>query len=106
MRFAHTNGIGEVAGAQARAAPSGHMRNLMTNLGKRRADLAHIRLVMRLTQIGLERMGDIGLVCPHRIAQAHQCAAASIDIKRSVRLKVGALIADDARNFLGVHGPS
>ena len=51
-------------------------------------------------------MGDIGLVCPHRLAQAHEGAAASIDIKRSVRLKVGALIADDARNFLGIHGPS
>ena len=44
------------------------MRNLMTNLGKRGADLAHICLVMRLTQIGLERMGNIGLVGPHRIA--------------------------------------
>ena len=106
LRLAHTNGIGEVAGAQARAAPSGHMRNLMTNLGKRGADLAHICLVMRLSQIGLERMGNIALVRTNRIAQAHQCAAASIDIKRSVRLKVGALIADDARNFLGVHGPS
>ena len=51
-------------------------------------------------------MGDIGLVCPHRLAQAHEGAAASIDIKRGMRLKVSALIADDARNFLGVHGPS
>ena len=28
----------------------------------------HIGLVMRLSQIGLERMSDIGLVGPHRIA--------------------------------------
>ena len=44
------------------------MRDLMANLGKRRADLAHIGLVMRLSQIGLERMGNIGLVGPYRIA--------------------------------------
>ncbi len=44
------------------------MRDLMSNLGKRRADLAHICLVMRLSQIGLERMGNIGLVRPYRIA--------------------------------------
>ena len=82
------------------------MRNLMANLGKRRANLAHIRLVMRLAQIGLERMGDIVLVRPNRIAQAHERAAASIDIKRGVRLKIGTLAANDARDFLGVHGPS
>ena len=51
-------------------------------------------------------MGDIALVRTNRIAQAHQCTAASIDIKRGMRLKVSALIADDARNFLGVHEPS
>ena len=61
---------------------------------------------MRLAQIGLERMGNIGLVRPHRIAQVHERAAAGIDIKRGMRLKVDALVADDARNFLGVHGPS
>ena len=61
---------------------------------------------MRFSQIGLERMGNIGLVGPHRITQAHERTTSSIDIKRGVRLKVGALIADDARNFLGVHGPS
>ena len=61
---------------------------------------------MRLTQIGLERMGDIGLVCPHRLAQAHEDATSSIDIKRGVRLKIGALLADNARDFLGIHGPS
>ena len=82
------------------------MRNLITNLGKRGADLAHIRLVMRLSQIGLERMGNIGLVCSHRLAQAHEGATSSIDIKRGVRLKIGALIGNDARDFLGVHGPS
>ena len=82
------------------------MCDLMTNLGKRRADLAHIRLVMRLSQIGLERMGNIGLVGPHRIAQTHERTTSSIDIKRGVRLKVDALVSDDARNFLGVHGPS
>ena len=59
---------------------------------------------MRLSQIGLERMDDIGLVRTNRITQAHERTAASVDIKRGVRLKVGALIADDARNFLGVHG--
>ena len=68
LRLAHTNSIGKIAGAQARATPSSHMRDLMTNLGKRRADLAHIGFVMRLAQIGLERMGDIVLVRPHRIA--------------------------------------
>ena len=78
----------------------------MTNLGKRGADLAHICLVMRLTQIGLERMGNIGLVRPYRIAQAHEGATSSIDIKRGVRLKIGALLADNARDFLGIHGPS
>ena len=46
LRLAHTNSIGEVARAQVGTAPSGHMRNLMSNLGKRGADLAHIRLVM------------------------------------------------------------
>ena len=51
-------------------------------------------------------MGDIVLVCPNRIAQAHERAAASIDIKRGVRLKIGTLAANDARDFLGVHGPS
>ena len=61
---------------------------------------------MRLSQIGLERVGNIGLVRPYRLAQAHERAASSIDIKRGVRLKVSALIADDVRNFLGVHGPS
>ena len=40
----------------------------MTNLGKRCANLAHIGLVMRFSQIGLERMGNIGLVRPYRIA--------------------------------------
>ena len=68
LRFAHAHGVSEVTRTQARTTPSSHMRNLMTNLGKRRADLAHICLVMRLTQIGLERMGNIGLVGPHRIA--------------------------------------
>ena len=68
LRFAHTYSIGEVARAQARTTPSSHMSDLMANLGKRRADLAHIRLVMRLTQIGLERMGDIALVRTNRIA--------------------------------------
>ena len=53
---------------QARTTPSRHMSDLMTNLGKRRADLAHICLVMRLSQIGLECMGNIGLVRPYRIA--------------------------------------
>ena len=61
---------------------------------------------MRLTQIGLERTGDIALVRTNRIAQAHQCATASVDIKRGMRLKIGALIGNDARDFLGVHGPS
>lgn len=51
-------------------------------------------------------MGDIALVRTNRIAQAHQRTAASIDIKRSMRLKVSALIGNDARDFLGVHGPS
>ena len=51
-------------------------------------------------------MGDIALVGPYRITQAHERATASVDIKRGVRLKVGALIADDARNLLGVHEPS
>ena len=106
LRLAHANSIGEVAGVQARAAPSDHMRNLMANLGKRRADLAHIGLVMRLSQIGLERMGDIALVRTNRIAQAHQCATSNIDIKRGMRLKIGALIGNDARDLLGVHGPS
>ena len=78
----------------------------MTNLGKRRADLAHICLVVRLAQIGLERMGNIGLVRLYRITQAHERATASIDIKRGMRLKIGALIGNDARDFLGVHGPS
>ena len=82
------------------------MHNLMANLGKRCADLAHIRLVVRLAQIGLERMGDIVLVRPNRIAQVYERAAASIDIKRGVRLKIGTLTANDARDFLGVHGPS
>ena len=68
LRLAHTHGVGEVTRTQTRATPSSHMRNLMSNLGKRRADLAHIGLVMRLSQIGLERMGDIGLVGPYRIA--------------------------------------
>ena len=68
LRFAHAHGVGEVTRTQAWTTPSSHMRNLMTNLGKRRADLAHIGLVMRLSQIGLERMGNIGLVGPHRIA--------------------------------------
>ena len=61
---------------------------------------------MRLPQIGLERMGDIGLVRPDRIAQAYQCAAATVNVKRSVRLKVGTLIGNDARDFFGVHGTS
>ena len=68
LRFAHAHGVSEVARTQARTTPSRHMSDLMSNLGKRRADLAHIGLVMRLPQIGLERMGDIGLVGPHRIA--------------------------------------
>ena len=51
-------------------------------------------------------MGDIVLVRPNRIAQVHERAAASIDIKRGMRLKIGALAANDARDFLGVHGPS
>ena len=106
LRLAHANGVGKVTWTQVCTAPSDHVRNLMANLGKRRADLAHIRLVMRLAQIGLERMGDIVLVCPNRIAQAHERAAASIDIKRGMRLKIGALAANDARDFLGVHGPS
>ena len=68
LRLAHAHGVSEVTRTQARTTPSSHMRNLMTNLGKRRADLAHICLVMRLSQIGLERMGNIGLVRPYRIA--------------------------------------
>lgn len=68
LRFAHTHGVGKIARTQARTTPSNHVSNLMTNLGKRRADLAHICLVMRLSQIGLERMGNIGLVRPDRIA--------------------------------------
>ena len=106
LRLAHANSIGEVARTQAWATPSVHMHNLMANLGKRCADLAHIRLVVRLAQIGLERMGDIVLVRPNRIAQVYERAAASIDIKRGVRLKIGTLTANDARDFLGVHGPS
>ena len=46
LRLAHTHGVGEVTRTQTRATPSSHMRNLMSNLGKRGADLAHIRLVM------------------------------------------------------------
>ncbi len=61
---------------------------------------------MGLSQIGLERMGNIGLVGPYRIAQTHERATSNIDIKRGVRLKVGALLADDARDFLGVDVPS
>ena len=68
LRFAHAHGVSEVTRTQARTTPSSHMSDVMTNLGKRRADLAHIGLVMRLSQIGLERMSDIGLVGPHRIA--------------------------------------
>ena len=37
-------------------------------------------------------------------ASCARTVSRKLDIKRSVRLKVGALIADDARNFLGVHG--
>ena len=51
-------------------------------------------------------MGNIGFVRPHCVAQAHERATASVDIKRGVRLKIGALIGNDARDFLGVHGPS
>ena len=51
-------------------------------------------------------MGNIGLVRLYRITQAHERATASIDIKRGMRLKIGALIGNDARDFLGVHGPS
>ena len=68
LRLAHTHGVSEVARTQARTTPSSHMSDLMSNLGKRRTNLAHIGLVMRPPQIGLERMGDIGLVSPHRIA--------------------------------------
>ena len=68
LRLAHTHGIGKVARMQARTTPSSHMSDLMTNLGKRCANLAHIGLVMRFSQIGLERMGNIGLVRPYRIA--------------------------------------
>ena len=68
LRFAHAHGVSEVARTQARTTPSNHVSDLMSNLGKRCANLAHIGLVMRLSQIGLERMSDIGLVGPHRIA--------------------------------------
>ena len=46
LRLAHANSIGEVARAQVRTTPLGHMRTLVANLGKRCTDLAHIRLVM------------------------------------------------------------
>ena len=42
-------------------------------------------------------MGNIGFVRPHCVAQAHERATASVDIKRGVRLKIGALIGNDAR---------
>ena len=69
LDLAHAHGVREVAGAQARAAPRRNMGGLMANLGKRRANLAHIGFTMTFAQVGIECSGDVVLMRSHALQQ-------------------------------------
>ena len=102
-RAADAHRVGEVAGAEPGTRPPGDMGKLVTDLGAREPDLAHIGLVMRLAQIGLKRPRDIVLVRAHRGEQAFERTLAGADIECRMRIEIHPLALDDVGDLRCIH---
>ena len=98
------DGVGEVDGAQVAAGPAAHVRDLVADLGERKAGLAHVALVRGLAEVGCERVGDGALVRGDDVVEAAQRRLARGDRQRGVRAEVRALALDDGVDLAGFHG--
>ena len=97
------DGVGEVDAARVAPGPAAHVGDLVADLGERKADLAHVRLVVAFAEVGGERIGDGVLVRGDDVVETAQGRLARGDGQRGVRAEISALALDDRVDVGCVH---